>query len=140
MRASCLRIFLLCSIAAIAGLLLARSDERSALGSGNYTPNTDYTLSNSAAGAASDVVIAPFFLPTNTLNFGGVILSGPSDAKVACGPDYSGTCPNPPAGTAPVLGDVMGTLSSTTTLGISNATCGPSTLMRQLRVPERYRR
>jgi hypothetical protein len=119
---------LLCLIAAVAGFLLARSDERSALGQGNYSPDSDYTLSNPAIDAASDVTIAPFVLPADTLNFGGVILSGPSDAKVACGPGFGGTCPNPPGGIAPILGDVMGTLSSTTTLGISNATCGPSTL------------
>jgi hypothetical protein len=124
MRTFCLRSFVLCLVAVAAGILLARGDETTnTQATGNYTPTVDFTLSNTATGAASDSTIFPFTLPSGTLNFGGVVLSGPGAAAVACGPGYSGACPNPPAGTAPVLGDVMGTLSSSTFLGVANTPC-----------------
>ena len=118
----CLRILVLCLIAAFAGVLFARSDEPSTNAS-TSTPTVDFTLSNTATGAASDVLIAPFNLPSGTVNFGGVVLSGPGAGSVACAPDFGGTCPSPPAGTAPIIGDVMGTLSSSTFLGVANTPC-----------------
>jgi hypothetical protein len=101
---------------------LARSDEPNTHAS-TYSPQVDFTLSNTATGAASDIVIAPFNLPSGTVNFGGVVLSGPGSSAVACAPDFGGTCPNPPAGSSPILGDVVGTLSSSTFLGVSNTPC-----------------
>jgi hypothetical protein len=124
MRTFCLRSFMLCVIALAGGILLARGDDTTnTQASGNYSPTVDFTLSNTATGAASDVVVAPFNLPSGTMNFGGVVLTGPGAAASSCGPGYSGTCPNPPSGTAPILGDVMGTLSSSTFLGVSNTPC-----------------
>jgi hypothetical protein len=100
---------------------------------GNWTADTTLNLICTSGGglcpsaqATSAVADTNFTLliPGSDLNFSNVVTMSAPDACIANernGVDCA-------AGTRPNIGDIVGTLSSTTTLGLTNTPCGPGTL------------
>jgi hypothetical protein len=96
---------------ALALALLFRSDAGPLLASGNFNPTTTLILSSHALGANAD--------STSTFNIAAGDLLG---APVALTPQAATINASP--GTIPSgLGDVVGTLSSDSTLGLNNGPC-----------------
>jgi len=115
------RALILSVFAVSIGILLAHRDSQNAYAQGNFAPASTYSLSSTAPSAASDTTFT-LNLPNNTLNFGGTILAAPGGACAASGPGYLGS-PTTCGTAAPLLGDTVGTLSSSTFLGVSGNPC-----------------
>jgi len=91
-----------------------------ALASGNFAPTSTLTLSSTATSANADI------LSTST-NPGGQLVGGaipvsPPGVCIAASPPGAGACAG---GGQPEVGDVVGTVSTNTGLGIGNLPCSP---------------
>ncbi len=95
------------------GVLIAASDTAPVLASGTFNPVTTITLSSNAANANADITIS-FAIPSGDL-LGGINVAVPPGATVNAAP----------ASIAEGLGDVAGTLATTSVLGIANFPCSP---------------
>jgi len=105
-------------VALAVGVFLSRgADNASAFGSFNASSNQ--TPSVLTAGANADITTV-LNIPLNDYNFSSVINGTPAAATVAPGPGNPGFNP----AVHPALGEVMGTLSSTSTLGLTGNPCG----------------
>ncbi len=108
------------ALAVFAAALLTSDVSPAALASGNFAPTSTLTLSSSAASANADIV-------TTSTNPGGDLVGGaipasPPGVCVAASPPGAGACTG---GAQPEVGDVAGTVSSNTGLGILNSPCSP---------------
>ncbi|HSP54523.1 MAG TPA: thrombospondin type 3 repeat-containing protein, partial [Dehalococcoidia bacterium] len=83
-----------------------------------FTAQSLVTLSSNATSANADVTTV-LSIPAPDLNFSEVVNGTPSAAFLAPGPGNPGFV----SGTHPALGDVIGTLSSLTNLGLTNNPC-----------------
>jgi hypothetical protein len=82
---------------------------------GNWGANSTVTLTSQVPNAVADSNTT-LTIPSGDLNFSQIVSLTPSGASVADGP------PGNPAGT-PILGDVVGNIAVSPTLGINNAPC-----------------
>src|SRR5439155_14034758 len=107
---------LLLALAALAPrFVVAALDDVEAFASGSFNPTTTVTLADHNPNAASDQNVT-LNIPVNDYNFSAVVNASPAASFLAPGPG------NPAfvSGTHPAKGDEMGTLSSSTFLGLTN--------------------
>ncbi|TMC00287.1 MAG: hypothetical protein E6J42_01275 [Chloroflexi bacterium] len=110
---------LLLALAALAaGFVVAARDDGEVFASGSFNPTTTVTLADHNPNAASDQNVT-LNIPVNDYNFSAVVNASPAASFLAPGPG------NPAfvSGTHPAKGDEMGTLSSSTFLGLTNNAC-----------------
>ena len=116
------------------GVLLSRGGDNNVSATGNWTAATSLNLictsgpvlcpSATATNAVADTNYT-FIINGTDMNFSNVVTLTAQGACIA-GEPVAGT--NCPAGSRPNLGDVVGTLSSSTTLGLTNTPCGPGAI------------
>ena len=121
---------ILIAAALAAGVFLSRGGDNSNVSAiGNYTATTDVNLActsapglcpsaNAASAVADQNVILN--IPASDMNFGNVVTLSAQGGCIAGEPVAGVDCG---AGVRPVLGDVIGTLSSDTNLGLTNTPC-----------------
>ncbi|HSP56218.1 MAG TPA: hypothetical protein VLS25_11600, partial [Dehalococcoidia bacterium] len=90
----------------------------SAASAGTFTASTNVTLSSNATNASADSNVL-FSIPSPDYNFYTVVNGSPAASFLAPGPGNPGFA----SGTHPALGDVVGNLSSSTFLGLTNNPC-----------------
>ncbi|HET9476440.1 MAG TPA: hypothetical protein VFP63_03025, partial [Dehalococcoidia bacterium] len=83
-----------------------------------FTASTTQTISSTAASANADTEIT-LTIANGDLNFSNVTTATPSAATIAPGPGRAEFI----GGTHPALGDIVGSLSSSTKLGLANGPC-----------------
>ncbi|HEV8574714.1 MAG TPA: hypothetical protein VGR43_08405, partial [Dehalococcoidia bacterium] len=117
------KLILILAVVAIAGVFLSRGGDNNVSAAGNYDAETTLTLTSSATGASADSQYT-FTQGAATMNFSNVATLTAPGACIANERDAI----NCAGGARPIIGDGVGTLSSATTLGLTNNPCGPSTL------------
>ncbi len=112
------RILFVFAALAVAVFLSARDGGKPVSAASTFAPTFAVTLADKTAGAASDGNVT-LSIPGGDLNFASVNNASPAASFVAPGPG------NPAfvGGTNPANGDVIGTLTSNTFLGLTNNPC-----------------
>src|SRR5438093_2145087 len=104
--------------ALLVGAFLSKSDTTVVHAAGSFNATTSVTLSSNALNAAADSTVF-LTIPGGDYNFSLVANGTPAAAFLAPGPGNPGFI----GGTHPALGDTVGTLSSSTFLGLTNNAC-----------------
>jgi hypothetical protein len=103
-------------VALTVGVFFSRGD--TTVFAQTFSAQTTFSIGSTAPSAATDTTFL-LSIPSGDLNFSAVITATPAAAFVAPGPGNPGFV----GGTHPALGEVMGELTSTSTLGLANGGC-----------------
>src|SRR5438132_769206 len=112
------QFLLVAALVAVGVFMSSRDGGKPVSATSTFGATTTVTLADKTAGAASDSNVL-LSIPNGDLNFASVENASPAAAFIAPGPGNPGFV----AGTNPAAGDVVGTLSSNTFLGLTNNPC-----------------